>query len=64
MEVTVTDEGRETDKLLDSHKASLSSACFLLRSGSALSWEFGGLWGVTAMISDAHVLRVDMSAVL
>ncbi|KAH9027934.1 ERG4/ERG24 ergosterol biosynthesis protein [Lactarius hengduanensis] len=33
-EVTVTDEGRKTDKLLDSHTR----------------WEFGGPWGVTAMM--------------
>jgi len=52
-EAAVTDEGRKTDKLLDSHTrclVCLSQLTFLKTHVGFARWEFGGPWGVTAMM--------------
>ena len=71
MDVTVTDEGRETDKLLDSHtRQVLLWFFFLSRSTEPVVRSQLGVWWSMGCdrddgrISDAHVLPVDMSVVL
>ena len=71
MEVTVTDEGRKTDKLLDSHmRQVLPPLGFLPRSTEPVYHSQLGVWWTMgcdcddARISDAHVLPLDMPVVL
>jgi Ergosterol biosynthesis ERG4/ERG24 family len=54
-ETTVTNEGRKTDKLLDSHTRWVLGFPVLPFQGGLTTkllvrWEFGGPWGVTAMM--------------
>ena len=55
-EAIVTDEGRKTDQLLDSHTRYVTTYAFFVHSRSSGQlkllnrWEFGGPWGVTAMM--------------
>jgi len=71
-ETAITDEGRKTDKLLDSHTRSVAGIISNFRFFQLISrdaYEVGVWWTMGShrhddRLSDAHVLPVDMSLVL